>query len=501
MVDAIPRFHEHSPFFIVPLFYTLHRPQTVSASSSHKPIAGLLAALIFLGAANSPAPAPNDEKRISVYSAVATYTLPVVDRNGHEYIGLLEMLEPLGRVSARADGRHWKLQFNSIDSDFVAGKTRAKIRGRDWDLPGPFLIESSRGLVPVNSLSTLLPRFLGSPVNFHESARRLFLGDVAVQVTTRLDSANPSRLVLDFSAPVNPTIATEPGKLRMVFVRDPLMPPGNQPLSFNDQTITQANYAESNGAAELTISATVPLLATFTNGGRTITVGPTPQETTGGTPAAGVAPGGTPGTSATLPPASPRFIAIVDPAHGGDELGSSLSDTVLEKNVDLGFGRLLRHELETRGISTILLRDNDSRIPLNQRADAANGVHVGVYLSLHASSQGTGVRIFTSLLPLAGETKGVFRPWNVAQAPALGASQTLAATILSELQKHQFPAQGSRASVGPLNHVLLPAIAIELAPPKGNAIEQLASANYQQRIASVIADAVAAQRDRPGAQP
>jgi N-acetylmuramoyl-L-alanine amidase len=77
----------------------------------------------------------------------------------------------------------------------------------------------------------------------------------------------------------------------------------------------------------------------------------------------------------------------------------------------------------------------------------------------------------------------------------------VAAAIVSELQKHEFPAQGSRASLGPLNHLLMPAVAVELAPPSRNALAELASANYQQRVAAIVADVVATQREHLGAQP
>ena len=124
-----------------------------------------------------------DEKHISVYSPVAIYTLPVLDRGGHEYVGLLELLEPLGRVRSETQGSHWRLRYNAVDAEFVAGKTRAKIRGRDFDFMAPFLIENSRGLVPLSSLSGFLPRFLGTPLNFRESSRRLFIGDVGIQIS------------------------------------------------------------------------------------------------------------------------------------------------------------------------------------------------------------------------------------------------------------------------------------------------------------------------------
>src|SRR5262249_39235063 len=150
--------------------------------------------------------------------------------------------------------------------------TRAKIRGRDFELTAPFMIENSRGIIPLSSLGILLPRFLGNPVNFHEPARRLFIGDVATQVTAQIESAVPPRLVLNFSAPVNPTISTEPGRLRMLFMREPIVAPGNQPLTFDNSPITQATFSESNGAAEMAVTANTPLLASFSNGGRTITI-------------------------------------------------------------------------------------------------------------------------------------------------------------------------------------------------------------------------------------
>ena len=472
----------------------------MSSATTHKTLATLLAALIFLGATPS-----GDEKRISIYSTVATYALPVVDHNGREYVGLLEILEPLGRVSTKIEGQRWKLRFNDIDSEFVARKTRGRIRGRDVDLAAPFLIENSRGLVPVNSLSTLVPRFLGTPVTFHENARRLFIGDVATEIRTQLDATNPPRLVLNFSASVNPTISTEPGKLRMVFTRDPLVPPGSQILSFDNKTITQAAFSESNGSAELAIAGTAPLMASFSNNGRTITVAAAPQGAVAGTaptlpePAAS----NSPPAAASAPAAAGngrRVLAVVDPAHGGEERGAALSDKLAEKDVTLGFARLLRHELETRGFSVLLLRDGDASLTLDQRAGAANASHAGIYLNLHASSQGTGARAYTALLPVEGESKGVFHAWNAAQAPALAVSRSVAAAIVSELQKKQFPARESAAALRPLNNVQMAAVAVELAPGPGG-IADLPSAEYQQKAAAAIADAVASLRDRLGAQP
>ena len=106
-----------------------------------------------------------DEKRLSVYSGAASYSLTVQENNGTDYIGLLEILQPLGSVSARTDGRAWRLNYNGVDSEFTPGKTRARVQAQAFDLPGDFLLENGRGLVPVSSLPSLLQRFLGGSVN------------------------------------------------------------------------------------------------------------------------------------------------------------------------------------------------------------------------------------------------------------------------------------------------------------------------------------------------
>lgn len=480
------------------------------AATTRKATAPWLAVLLLLAAAPSA-----DEKRISIYSPVATYNLPVVDRNGREYVGLLETLEPLGRVNTQTERQHWRLRFNDIDSEFVVGRARARIRGRDVDLASPFLIENSRGLVAVSSLTALLPRFVGSAVSFHENSRRLFIGDVATHVTAQMDTSNPPRLVLNFSAPVNPTIATEPGKLRMLFARDPLVQPGTSSLSFGDRNITQANYEEDNGGAELTILGNAPLMASFSNSGRTITVTPSPQATslasggppppTGQNPAAGqpqlqTQPGQISGAGPAAAGAGRRFLVVIDPAHGGDERGAALTGTLAEKDVTLGFARLLRHELGTRGISAAQLRDGDNSLTLDQRAGAANSEHAALYVSLHAASQGAGARVYTALLPIADPGKGILLAWTTAQSPSLPLSQSVSAVIVAQLQKNQIPARRSSASLRPLNNLLMPAVAVELAPDSSGPAG-LASANYQQRAASAIADAVASLRDQLGAQP
>lgn len=464
------------------------------------------AALILLFALCLPTIAGSaDEKRLTIYSSQATYSLPIIDRNGREYIGLLEVLEPLGNVSAKIDGQRWKLRFRDVDGEFTQGKDRAKVHGRDAALFGPFLLENGRGLVPVVSVSTLFPRFVGGPVTFTEASRRLFIGNTATRFTTEITGTAPPKLVLNFTSPVNPTIATEPGRLRMVFRREPVIAPGTSTMKFNDPTIPSATYSEANGQVEIDVNSTASLMASFSNEGRTITIAPVSQATNA--PAAAQAPQ-MPATEPPAPPVLPgapapapvprHFYAVIDASHGGDDHGVALAGNLLEKDVTIGFARQLRQELQNRGISALVLRDSDATLSADQRAIFANTVHPVIYIAMHAAADGHGVRVYTALLPAAGNNDGPFVSWDTAQFAYLSASQAASDGIASELRKRQIPVRTLPAPLRPLSNITSAAVAIEVAPPSTN-IAELASPAYQQNLASTLANGILAVRDKLGA--
>ena len=445
------------------------------------------------------------EKHLAVYSVAANYSLPIVQRDSRDYVGLLEILEPLGKVNGKSEGQRWRLHYNNVDGEFQVGKTRARVQGRDADLIGKFFVENNRGLVPVAALPSLLPRFLGGPVTLHEDSGRLFIGSVATHFTASLSGDNPPRLVFHFTAPVNPTIATEPGALRMTFAREPLVAPASPTLTFGNKAIPSAIYSESNGAAVVTVNASIPVIASFSNDGRTVTIAPTSAaaQTANSTP-----PGTPPSTQqptpitpspapAPLPPAR-RYFAVVDASHGGNDHGETLTNTLMEKDVVVALARSLRQELESRGIPTLVLRDSDANLSVDQRAIFANAGHAAIYIAVHAASNGHGVRVYTAMLPFGSDDRGTFRAWTTAQHSSLPISQSTAAAVAAELQKRQIPVRALTAPLRPLNNVTGPAIAVEVAP-QGSDLSQLTAPDYQQLVTSAVATAIAATRDQLGA--
>lgn len=464
------------------------------------------------------------EKHLSIYSTAANYSLPIVHRQGREYIGLLELLDPLGKVSAKSEPPRWRIHYNNILGDFTVGKTHARVQGRDSDLSGKFLMENGRGLVPLAALGSLLPRFLGGPATLHQESGRLFIGNVATHFTASVSPDDPSRLVLHFTAPVNPSVAAEPGKLRMTFGREPVTAPASPTLTFGSKTIPEATYSENSGTAQITVSTTVPLLASFSPDGRTITLAPPKSQSAATAPGASVPGAGEPvatstgatATAATPPQASQaaspsaarplasaprRYFAVVDASHGGNDRGEALSTTLAEKDLTVAFARRLRQELENRGIPTLVLRDSDANLSLDDRAFYANTTHAAIYVALHAASNGHGVRLYTALLPYGGaDDRGLFRSWTTAQSSSMALSQATAASVAAELKRQQVAVRTLTAPLRPLNNIVTAAIAVEVAPT-GADLSQLTSPDYQQLVAGAVANGIVALRAQLGAAP
>jgi N-acetylmuramoyl-L-alanine amidase len=509
----ISRIREKRSAGVPPAVPSASSRQAVGAFSL--PPARTVGGLLFLAALALSAAPP--EKRLAIYSTAANYSLPILQRQGRDYVGLLELLDPLGTVSAKSDTPRWRIHYNNILGEFSAGSSRARIQGRDADLAGRFLIENGRGLVPLTSLNSLLPRILGGPAALHEESNRLFIGSIATHFTASISAEDPSRLIFHFTAPVNPSVVGEPGTLRMTFRREPLTGPASPMLTFNSKIIPSADYSESNGTAEIAVTTTVPLLASFSPDGRTITLAPPKAQTPATAPAvtgtaAPSAPAANPapanvhsGAQSPSPPPSPsvprRYFAIVDASHGGNDRGEALSSTLAEKDITVAFARRLRQELESRGITTIVLRDSDANLSLDDRAYFANTTHAAVYIALHAASNGHGVRLYTALLPYTGEDDlGPFRSWSIAQSSSIPLSQATEASVATELRKVQVTVRTLSAPLRPLNNIVTAAIAVEVAPPASD-VSALTAPDYQQLIAGALANGIAAIRSQLGAAP
>jgi N-acetylmuramoyl-L-alanine amidase len=200
----------------------------------------------------------------------------------------------------------------------------------------------------------------------------------------------------------------------------------------------------------------------------------------------------------------PRTTILLDPAHGGPDTGAHLPNNVFEKDVTLAFATRLRALLSGSGFTLISTRDADPAVTFttDQRAEIANHAHPTACLILHATSSGNGIHVITSTLTPPSdsnsETAHAPIPWNTAQAASIPQSLSLANDIGLSLQNAKLPVILSRASLRPLDNLICPAVAIEIAPftPPGSDRILVSDATYQQNIATALGAALTSWRNR-----
>lgn len=189
------------------------------------------------------------------------------------------------------------------------------------------------------------------------------------------------------------------------------------------------------------------------------------------------------------PPAAP--LVMIDAAHGGTDPGAQLNAAIPEKDVTLMFARRLQQQLVARGVSASLVRDGDATLSTDQRAALANSVRPALYVCIHASSLGTGIRVFAAMLPAANDDHGPFVNWQTAQGGSENRSAWAQQQLTAAIQRMGFPVRAQLAPLQPLNDIAVPALAIEVAPSNGSVL-QLASDDYQNMVTAAVANALAA---------
>lgn len=198
-------------------------------------------------------------------------------------------------------------------------------------------------------------------------------------------------------------------------------------------------------------------------------------------------------------------MVVIDAAHGGDDAGASIvgqgGQPEPEKAYTLALSVKLRSLLTARGISVVTTRESDVTLDAAQRAEIADRAQAQACLSLHASMNGAGVHLFiSSLAPVEG---GNFAPWKTAQAAWVSRSVALAGVLNSALLHAGLTVSLGRTALTAIDSMTCPAVAVEVAPQRGNGKDSGASLDdpaYQTTVADALAAAMLEWRAE-GAQP
>jgi N-acetylmuramoyl-L-alanine amidase len=388
-------------------------------------------------------------------------------------------------------------------------------------------------MVPVDALPRLLSPLLDKPVEWRAAERVLVLGKVAVpRVSVRTYvSGDMVRVVFEASEPVPFRVQQEEGRVTVAVPRD-LLDVALQPSRLAGGIVESVQFAGGRdnvfavhlGPRFRDLKASEqsqPSRLVLELHGPPLVGGIVPERPTTGI-------GGAARLPATAPPARDERVRtiVIDPGHGGDEVGATGPAGSLEKDVSLAIARKLRSELVNGGLSVFLTRDHDAAVPLDDRSAIANTYKADLFVSIHANaSRARGARgsevYFLSYQASDDESRriaqaeGAAEPspavardsdlalilWDMAQAEHLEESSALASRVQEELAVVT-GSEGRGVKQAPFRVLVgaaMPAILVEVAFLSNPDEEKLlASDTYQGKIAAAVARGIQRyRRERP----
>jgi N-acetylmuramoyl-L-alanine amidase len=451
-------------------------------------------------------------------------------RGGAELVPLDQIVQGVGgglAVSGDPRGISVKLAYEGREVVLYNGKSLASVGGELRLLSSPALFESGRWLVPVDTMPRVLGPLLGTRVDWRAASRLLVIGEVPaprIEVKTFV-SGDTVRVVLEASEAVPFRVSQEEKRVTVSIPRDLVS------VAFQQQRLTGGivDAVQFLGGRDNVFA--VSLGRRFKSMTASEQAGPArlvmefqaaPLAVAAPPPSANL-PGGVPSRPAA-PPAESGGIrtVVIDPGHGGAEVGAKGAGGTLEKDVTLAIGRKVRSALANGlGLQAFLTRDKDQEVALDDRTAFANNYKADLFVSIHANaSPARGARgsevYFLSYQAsdeesrrLASTEGGAIVPgmagaqgtsdlalilWDMAQAEHLEESSALATRINEELAEVT-GSQGRGIKQAPFRVLVgagMPAVLVEIAFIS-NAEEEklLKSDEYQNKVAAAVVRGIA----------
>lgn len=307
-------------------------------------------------------------------------TITVVEQRDAVYFPLDSVIESVGGTVAR-DGAGFLVTLGAV-SAALAPDSRYTVIGDDLiEMPGPPLTIEQRAFVPIEFFSAVLRRPLSLEPQWRAQERVLELRPVAVRPVainaSAVDLEDFTKVVLELESSVPFQQERRGNSLRLKF-GNPIAPAASE-KSFDSRYVRRVVYGASDAVIEFTQPELAADVYTLENPYRVIV----------DVRAAAAPPSGTPGEIRPRRPVDlPGVRTIVlDPGHGGKEVGAIGPSGLVEKDLTLQIARRLASRLQQKlGVRVILTRDSDEVIPLEQRTALANRYKADLFLSIHLNA-------------------------------------------------------------------------------------------------------------------
>jgi N-acetylmuramoyl-L-alanine amidase len=383
--------------------------------------------------------------RTPTTSAPFTY----VEQSGQVYVAAGDVVTAMGGTIV-PDGTGFKLTVNGVTAGFGPDSRFGVVRDDLIEMPVPPIAIEGKPFVPWQFFHGFLDKAISMDVAWDPATRTLNVRPaqrdaISVQVSVA-NVQGISKIVIALSAPAEYTIVKEPGAYVVRF-RNPVRAPFTEE-TYEDPAIARVSLAGSDLRIQLTATDIAGDAYRLENPPRIVL-----DFRKGAAPA--------PGTPVPLQPTQPQEAPgirtiVIDPGHGGREVGAVGPNGLMEKDITLTIARKLASALSSKvGARVILTRDDDSVVSLDQRTALANQYKADLFLSVHvnaavvANAKGSetyylSLEASDELARKAAEAENVTTSpnptadlnlilWDLAQQAYIGESSKFAQSIQEEM--------------------------------------------------------------------
>jgi len=314
-------------------------------------------------------------------TATGDHPFTYIEQSGQTYVSAEQVAAALGG-SVAPDANGMKVTLGTNVAAFGPDSRYGVIRDDLIEMPVPPIVVEGKSYVPWQFFQGLLSKTSSLDVTWDTASRVLAVRPqqrdaVAVQVSVA-NVQGISKIVLTLSAPAEYAITKEPDAYVVRFKVPVRAPFGEQ--AYEDPYIAKLTFAGSDLRIQLTATDVV---------GDAYQLQEPPRIVLDLRKGAATAPG----TTLPLPGIKPQTdipgirTIVIDPGHGGKDVGASGAGGLLEKDVTLAIARKLSSALAAKtGARIVLTRDDDTLISLDQRTAIANQYKADLFLSVHLNA-------------------------------------------------------------------------------------------------------------------
>jgi N-acetylmuramoyl-L-alanine amidase len=301
-------------------------------------------------------------------------------QSGQTYVSAAEVASGLGGTLS-ADSNGFRVTLGEVVAAFGTDSRYGVVREDLIEMPVPPIMIEGRPFVPWQFFEGLLARAQSLEMSWNPATSTLLVQPlrreaIAVQVSLA-NVQGISKVVITLSGPADYTVMKE-STAYVVRFQVPVRPPFQQ-QAYEDPQVAAVVFT----GTDLRIQLTSPEVV-----GDAYQLDSPPRIVLDFRKGTGAAPGVVQPPQPQRPQEVPGIRTIViDPGHGGREVGAVGPNGVLEKDITLAISRRLAAALTAKlGARVVLTRDDDSVVSLDQRTSIANQYDADLFLSVHLNA-------------------------------------------------------------------------------------------------------------------